>query len=64
MGVGLARVLSLPYLEGDELARAEIATALDNTKRLGLGQSHALCHGDVGSVELYLQVVAKLGQPF
>jgi type 2 lantibiotic biosynthesis protein LanM len=63
MGIGLARVLSLPYLEGDQLARAEIATALDTTERLGFGQSHALCHGDVGNVELYLQVAAKLGQP-
>src|SRR5262249_9701462 len=53
-GIGLARLLSLPYLD-DASVRAEIATALETTQTHGFGGNHSLCHGDLGNLELFLQ---------
>jgi type 2 lantibiotic biosynthesis protein LanM len=53
-GIGLARLLCLPHAEGPEL-RAEIEVALRTTAAHGFGESHILCHGDLGNLELLLE---------
>ena len=63
MGIGLSRVLSRPYLSGDPVADHEIEVALTTTRRQGFGQCHALCHGDIGNVELLLHAAGVLGRP-
>jgi type 2 lantibiotic biosynthesis protein LanM len=50
-GIGLARLLSLPY-GGDAATRGEIDTALRTTLAKGFGGNHSLCHGDLGNLEL------------
>lgn len=52
-GIGLGRLASLRHLE-DTVAREELAAALRDTRALGLGRDHSLCHGDPGSLELLL----------
>ena len=59
-GIGLARLLSLPYLD-DATIRAEIATALETTRAHGFGGNHSLCHGDLGNLDLLLQAGEALG---
>jgi len=61
-GIGLARVLSLPYVD-DRAIRADIATALRTTVRQGFGGNHSLCHGDLGNLELLLQASQTLDDP-
>jgi lantibiotic modifying enzyme len=63
MGIGLGRLLSLPYLGDDATCRREIDTALATTARAGFGQCHALCHGDIGNAELLLQAADALNRP-
>ena len=53
-GIGLARLCTLERLD-DAATRREIDVALETTLRHGFGQNHCLCHGDLGSVELFLQ---------
>jgi type 2 lantibiotic biosynthesis protein LanM len=53
-GIGLGRLSSLRHLD-DATSRAEIATALRTTAAHGFGESHALCHGDLGNLELLMQ---------
>ena len=54
MGIGLARLDTLRVLD-DDVVRAEIATALRTTLRQGLPDSHCLCHGGLGNLELLLE---------
>jgi type 2 lantibiotic biosynthesis protein LanM len=58
-GIGLARLLSLPYLDNTEI-RSEIDTALKTTLTEGFGNNHSLCHGDLGNLELLLQASLTL----
>ncbi len=59
-GIGLARLLSLPYFEDQEVL-AEIQTALHTTRAQGFGMSHCLCHGDLGNLELFLLAKDVIG---
>jgi type 2 lantibiotic biosynthesis protein LanM len=52
-GIGLARLRSLDYLGTD--AHREVEIALHTTLRDGFGESHCLCHGDLGNAELLLE---------
>jgi type 2 lantibiotic biosynthesis protein LanM len=52
-GIGLARMASLRHLEGGEI-REEISAAVATTLAEGFGQSHCLCHGDLGNLEVLL----------
>jgi type 2 lantibiotic biosynthesis protein LanM len=58
-GIGLARLHSLPHLD-DAAIRAEIDAALQTTLARGFGLNHALCHGDLGNLELLVQASEKL----
>lgn len=53
VGIGLARLASLPYLD-DATIRAEIDAAITTTLTEGFGKNHSLCHGDMGNLELLL----------
>jgi lantibiotic modifying enzyme len=53
-GIGLGRLASVPYLD-DGAMRLDIDRALAATQRAGSGLSHALCHGDLGNLEVLLQ---------
>jgi type 2 lantibiotic biosynthesis protein LanM len=53
MGIGLARLVTLPYLEPAE-TKAEIHAALHTTLEQGFGFNHSLCHGDLGNLDLLL----------
>jgi type 2 lantibiotic biosynthesis protein LanM len=52
-GIGLARILTLPYIDNITL-RSEINSALQTTLRNGIGENHCLCHGSMGNIELLL----------
>jgi len=53
-GIGLGRLATLQQLD-DPAVREEIETALRTTLDHGFGRGHALCHGDLGNLELLLQ---------
>jgi type 2 lantibiotic biosynthesis protein LanM len=59
-GIDLARLDSLRYLEGEE-AREEISVAVETTLADGFGQSHCLCHGGLGNLEVLLLAREALG---
>ena len=59
-GIGLARLASLQHLAGGEI-REEIAAAVETTLAEGFGQSHCLCHGDMGNLEVLLLAREALG---
>jgi lantibiotic modifying enzyme len=40
---------------GDPRLLRDVRTALDTTSRLGFGWCHALCHGDLGVLDLFLE---------
>jgi len=61
-GVGLSRLLSLPWIDGPE-SRFEIETALETTVRSGFGGNHCLCHGDLGNLDVLLEASQRLGEP-
>ena len=61
-GVGLGRLLCLPYLD-DAAVREEITAALEATLSRGFGTSHCLCHGDLGNLETLLQASLRLREP-
>lgn len=61
-GIGLARLLSLAYLDDDKI-RSEINTALHTTLAHGFGSNHSLCHGDLGNLEFLLQASQILDDP-
>ncbi|MFO7537912.1 MAG: type 2 lanthipeptide synthetase LanM family protein, partial [Chloroflexota bacterium] len=62
-GIGLARLSTLPWLD-NQVVRNEIETAIKTTLAQGFGDSHCLCHGDLGNLELFLQAQRHLGQEF
>jgi type 2 lantibiotic biosynthesis protein LanM len=51
VGVGLSRLGMLDVVPG---AADEVWAAIEDTRRHGFGLSHSLCHGDAGSIELFL----------
>jgi class II lanthipeptide synthase len=62
-GVGLARLTALARLgcaARRELA-AEVDEAVEQTLARGFGQSHCLCHGDLGNLDFLLQVARRRG---
>jgi type 2 lantibiotic biosynthesis protein LanM len=61
-GIGLARLRSLPHLDGAATS-AEIDTALKTTLSQGFGSNHSLCHGDLGNLELLLLASQMLEDP-
>ncbi len=58
-GIGLGRLTSLTRID-DEKVQAEIRVALELTLARGFGQSHSLCHGDLGNLDFLLQARAML----
>jgi type 2 lantibiotic biosynthesis protein LanM len=61
-GVGLGRVLSLPYLDTPEV-REEIRVAMATTLAQGFGGNHSLCHGDLGNLEVLTLAAQALADP-
>jgi lantibiotic modifying enzyme len=61
-GIGLARLRSLPHRD-DATTRGEIGTAVATTLAEGFGQTHTLCHGDLGNLDFVVQAAATLGDP-
>lgn len=53
-GIGLARLHALTHLNDPKLWD-ELEIALRTTVTRGFGQSHSLCHGDMGNLDLLLQ---------
>lgn len=60
VGIGLSRLALRSFLPG---ADEEIAAALADARARGFGMSHSLCHGDVGSIELFLLAAQVLNRP-
>ena len=61
-GIGLARLDTL-HLWDDGCAHDEVEIAITKTLARGFGNSHCLCHGDLGSLELLLQAREKFARP-
>jgi lantibiotic modifying enzyme len=59
-GIGLARLAALRRLEDAQL-RDEAETAIRTTIGRGFGQTHSLCHGDMGNLDLLLEAGRVLG---
>jgi type 2 lantibiotic biosynthesis protein LanM len=59
-GIGLARC-DMPNVWRDNFLGDEIAGALQNIRQRGLVRYHGLCHGNLGNLELLLQI--NLHQP-
>lgn len=59
-GIGLARTAGLPYLD-DPAVRDEIRAAVETTLAEGFGKNHSLCHGDLGNLDLPLEVARATG---
>jgi type 2 lantibiotic biosynthesis protein LanM len=53
-GIGLARLRALQHLDDPKLGE-EIDVALNTTLTRGFGQTHCLCHGDMGNFDLLLE---------
>jgi type 2 lantibiotic biosynthesis protein LanM len=64
VGIGLARLDSCRTALGDDPGMAEdIDAALASARSDGFGMSHCLCHGDTGTIDLFLTAAAVLDQP-
>jgi type 2 lantibiotic biosynthesis protein LanM len=61
-GIGLARLDTL-HLWDDGCAHDEVEIAITTTLTRGFGNSHCLCHGDLGSLELLLQARKRFARP-
>ncbi|HEY1348253.1 MAG TPA: type 2 lanthipeptide synthetase LanM family protein [Ktedonobacteraceae bacterium] len=61
-GIGLARLACLQFVDDAE-GRAEIEAATRTTLTAGFGRNHSLCHGDLGNLELLLEVVQRFPEP-
>jgi lantibiotic modifying enzyme len=59
-GIGLSRLSAFQYYP-DERLYQEALIALKTTINQGFGQTHCLCHGDMGNLELLLQASLVLG---
>jgi len=66
-GIALSRLRALRHVaagrpEREPLER-ELADALRLTADRGFGQSHCLCHGDLGNLDVLLEAARQLGGP-
>jgi type 2 lantibiotic biosynthesis protein LanM len=61
VGIGLARLADHPA--GGHDVDSDIDAALASARRDGFGMSHCLCHGDTGTVDLFLTAAPVLGRP-
>src|SRR5262249_44460724 len=59
-GVGLARRGALRSVE-DAILREELARATAITLERGFGSNHSICHGDLGNLDLLLEVQCMNG---
>ena len=50
-GIALSRLLMIPLID-DESLEMEASTALDAIVKHGFGQTHCLCHGDLGNLDI------------
>lgn len=62
IGIGLARLDTLSELIVAD-CRAELEVTLQTALTDGFGRNHSLCHGDLGSVELFIQASQTLNDP-
>jgi lantibiotic modifying enzyme len=64
-GIALSRLRALRHLEAGRSERKplerELADALRLTADRGFGQSHCLCHGDLGNLDVLLEAARQLG---
>jgi type 2 lantibiotic biosynthesis protein LanM len=60
-GIGLSRISALRYWQ-DSFIEQEIEAALSTTWAEGLGNNHALCHGDLGNGDILLHASEVLHQ--
>ncbi len=64
-GIALSRLRALRLLEAGRPERKplerELADALRLTAERGFGQSHCLCHGDLGNLDVLLEAARQLG---
>ena len=61
-GIGLARLCS-PATISNPLIRDEIQIALNTTVLKGFANTHIVCHGDLGNVDILLQASRVLREP-
>jgi len=68
-GIALSRLRALRHLSNRTARRErkalerELADALRLTADRGFGQSHCLCHGDLGNLDVLLEAARQLGGP-
>lgn len=65
-GIGLGRVGTLELTEDPdekELLRREIRAAVETTLESGFGDSHCLCHGDLGNLDFVWTAARALQDP-
>ena len=65
-GVGLARLRAVPHARSDEERAAllqEVERAVRRTLARGPGQNHCLCHGDLGNLDVLVQVQERFPSP-
>jgi type 2 lantibiotic biosynthesis protein LanM len=61
-GIGLSRLRMLRHLDDPRLAR-DARIAVETTTRHGFGWCHAICHGDLGALDLLVEAKNVLGDP-
>jgi type 2 lantibiotic biosynthesis protein LanM len=59
-GIGLARLRLAATLDRESMER-EAEIALDTMVKQGFGDSHCLCHGDIGNLDILLEAATTLG---
>ncbi|MFP3939466.1 MAG: type 2 lanthipeptide synthetase LanM family protein [Thermoanaerobaculia bacterium] len=61
-GIGLGRLAMLGAVDDPDLS-GEVRAAVSSTLAEGFGQSHCLCHGDLGNLELLVEAARRLDDP-
>ena len=61
-GIGLSRLICLAHTEDQRTSLLEIGSALTAVAGQTLN-SHCLCHGEAGQLELYIQAASVLNEP-